>query len=143
MARVSDYIIGAILFALVLAGLVDFMVGLNSYGGYSVNMSSNWTSFYGEVLKNSTSAYSSVSAPISEKMQGGGELITSASGDTTLNIMYNVIKMPFTSVKYIWTTITTIAAKFGLSPWAIGSIVALILVSIGFAILNALFRKDV
>ena len=142
MARISDYVIGAILFTLVMAGLVDFMGGLASYGPYSVNTSSHFSTFYGEILENSTQSYSDVSKPIAKKTEGEGDLIISTAGDSTLKMMYSVIKLPFTSVRYIWTTLTTISVRFGLPIWAVNAIVGLIVVVIGFAILNALFRRD-
>jgi hypothetical protein len=143
MVKVSDYVIGAILFCIIVIGLTTFLYSSGSSPLYNVNFNSEYSDIYNDI-NNSLDSLSGVSLNASEKIeQTEGVQITQETGFVSLTAAaIDALKLPYTAYKIIVTTATSVTKVFGIPGWLTGALLAIVISVLAFLILGAILRSE-
>lgn len=137
---IRDYVIGIILFSLIVTGFVYFMQSETTY--YGVELDSEFDDVYENINSSiGIDAGAGLGNNMSSIMEQG-ESVDLQSSNFIMETA-SALKLPFTALKNIWSLITIISNKIGVPAWLFTAIISIIATLLSFLVLRAVLRSDI
>jgi hypothetical protein len=142
MAELKDYIIGIILFSVIVVGFVTFMYDSGTSKYYNLDFNDEYAEIYEDI--NTTLGIGSgyeLGINMSESLEESEGVTTSSTGWSVLaEGAKKALKTPIIAMKIIPNLITKVAVKIGIPSWLFTTIIALLIITLAFLLLSAFMR---
>jgi len=133
---VRDIVIGVLLFSIVLVGALNFSLGV--FGEYNTTISTTYNASF-ENMTGLIDTEESLAREMQDKMEKGKGLTTILIFDA----VYEVLKLPFKTIKSITIIITNIANTIGIPDKIFVGLIGIMIVTIVFLIAGAVLRREI
>ena len=124
-------------------GLLGFISDLYDNNSYNIDVKNGTISKFESNFSESLNEAGFLVNQISSKTQSSGGIQVLEAGTLVLTGAYNIILMPFKLISLFMGWLSILSTEIGLPYWVGGGIVILMTSAIAFAILGAIFRRDI
>ena len=138
----KHYLYGAILFSVMIIGVVSILTTLNTAEGGNFTSDERFSEFnstfniYDDLGTGTTGIKNSIENAPESQFGVFGVL------NSLINTAWQTLKNLFTSFKFVTTGIGGLSTIFGIPVWFTGAIGLLVIVMIAFSIWSAIFQKN-
>lgn len=134
--KLSDFIIGLIVFCVVMVALTTVWSGVTE--SYSADFVGNVSSEYNKLNQSLSTALE-----IQKEIENINKTASDDVEDSMIRGSYSAIKLGLKSFDVIKGVIWQVQRDFGIPSYFVTALVAVILIVMSFAVINALFKRKV
>lgn len=140
MARLQHFIIGVLLFSVMIVGFFSFYQDEASY--YGVTVDPNYTTSY-NLINGSIANITGIATSLQDKSESG-EGVT--LGVTSLGVgksALSALSLPFDAIKIIMTLVDDFSAKIGIPAWITNVAITIMIIIVSYMVLGAIFGRKI